>query len=99
MIGISTSANSAPAGIVTVTDCCRAVDVADSAEAVQSRRALSALGEADGAPDDEAEAALRLVRTQLSLLWLQLDALREHAQAWLVPEVGAAPSGGAVQAP
>lgn len=75
------------------------VDVQDSAEAVQARRALSALGEAEGAPDDEAEAALRLVRTQLSLLWLQLDALREHAQAWLAPEAGPAPEPGVVQAP
>ena len=48
---------------------------------------------------DEAEAALRLVRTQLSLLWLQLDALREHAQAWLAPEAGVAPAEGSVQAP
>jgi YccS/YhfK family integral membrane protein len=76
-----------------------AVDATDTAEALQARRALSALGEADGAPDDEAEAALRLVRTQLSLLWLQLDALRNHAQAWLAPEAGTAPAEGAVQAP
>ncbi|MDA7414739.1 YccS family putative transporter [Xenophilus arseniciresistens] len=64
---------------------------ADTAAARAARAALSALS-ATGAGDDawlEGEAAVwRLVRTQLELVWLQVDALRQHAREWLGPAKG-----------
>jgi YccS/YhfK family integral membrane protein len=35
------------------------------------------------APGDESDPAARLFRTQLTLVWLQIDALRTHADEWL----------------
>ncbi|CAN7290405.1 YccS family putative transporter [Variovorax sp. LjRoot84] len=37
-------------------------------------------------PSDGADQAARLVRTELTLIWLQIDALRDHAREWLQPE-------------
>ena len=44
--------------------------------------AREALAELVG-PGDESDPAARLFRTQLTLVWLQIDALREHANEWL----------------
>ena len=52
--------------------------------ALAARAALNALAEdiTEGADD----AQVRLVRTQLALIWLQLDALRSHAAKWMDPD-------------
>lgn len=72
-------------------------------ETVEARGARSALSELsvavpeDGdAPDGEA-AVLHLVRTQLALVWLQVDTLRQHASEWLGSADAPAPA--AQQAP
>ncbi|MDM0014433.1 YccS family putative transporter [Variovorax sp. J22P168] len=35
---------------------------------------------------DGDDASLRLLRTEVNLAWLQIDALRHHAREWLAPE-------------
>jgi hypothetical protein len=50
-------------------------------------------------PDDAAE---RLVRTELLLIWMQADRLREHAREWLADkprEAAAAPAAPRSEAP
>jgi len=37
------------------------------------------------APDGDAGAAERTFHTELALVWLQIDALRQHAREWLQP--------------
>jgi YccS/YhfK family integral membrane protein len=44
-----------------------------------AREALSATS----GPDDETDLAAHLVRTELTLIWLQIEALRGHAGQWL----------------
>lgn len=58
-------------------------DLSPSAQA--ARAALSALGDEGGAALEGEDATLRLVRTQLALVWLQVDALRGHVGDWLAP--------------
>jgi len=53
----------------------------ESMRAGMARGALAALGEESGAAIDAEAAAIRLVRTQLALVWLQVDALRALAAA------------------
>ncbi|MDP9897874.1 YccS family putative transporter [Variovorax ginsengisoli] len=54
-------------------------DMASAAEEVAVRAALADVV----GPDDESDQAARLFRTELTLVWLQIDALRLHAREWL----------------
>ncbi|MES2532874.1 MAG: YccS family putative transporter [Pseudomonadota bacterium] len=51
----------------------------DAAAEAATRAALAAVV----GPDDETDQAARLFRTELTLVWLQIDALRAHAREWL----------------
>jgi hypothetical protein len=44
------------------------------------------------APGGDAGAEARTFHTELALIWLQIDALRNHAREWLQPGDGAAPA-------
>lgn len=44
------------------------------------------------APGGDAGAEARTFHTELALIWLQIDALRDHAREWLQPGDGAAPA-------
>ena len=52
--------------------------------AMAARANLNALAEEIAESADAAQ--VRLVRTQLALIWLQLDALRSHAAVWMDPD-------------
>ncbi len=52
--------------------------------ALAARAALNAL--AEDITEEADDAQVRLVRTQLALIWLQLDALRSHAAKWMDPD-------------
>lgn len=51
----------------------------DTAPEVAARQALADVV----GPDDESDQAARLFRTELTLVWLQIDALRAFAKEWL----------------
>ncbi len=54
----------------------------ESAAELAARAALAAVQ----GPGGEGEPAARLFRTELSLIWLQIDGLRRHAREWLQAE-------------
>ncbi|RZM00331.1 MAG: TIGR01666 family membrane protein [Variovorax sp.] len=71
-----------------VTDAPAVVEISPAEAA-----AREALAELVG-PGDESDPAARLFRTQLTLVWLQIDALRDHADEWLLKAGAEAPEAG-----
>ncbi|CAN5255233.1 hypothetical protein BH10PSE18_BH10PSE18_06010 [soil metagenome] len=69
--------------MATATATAAAVDApAAMADAIAEAATRAALAAVVG-PDDETDQAARLFRTELTLVWLQIDALRAHAREWL----------------
>jgi hypothetical protein len=78
-----------PTAATPVADEPGAVPASGRSAEVAIRQALAA----SVAPGDETNPAARLLRTQFTLVWLQIDAMRTHADEWLQKDASASQEG------